>query len=200
MYAFSMTGETEPPTRARPAESNSAGTLLARVAMAQDKQALAELFRMFGPKIKGLYLRQGVEGALAEDLSQEVMLTVWRKAKLFSPEKGAVSTWIYTIARNLKIDHLRRQSSKPHQDVDDVVLTSDYDSAETLLERDDAVTVVGQALKTLPADQREVLELAYGEDLAQTEIAERLNLPLGTVKSRMRLAYAKLKPLLEDVR
>jgi RNA polymerase sigma-70 factor, ECF subfamily len=145
-------------------------------------------------------IKSGATPDLAEDIAQEALITVWRKAPLYSPEKGKVATWVFTIARNLRIDRLRRQSSRPYEDVEDLDLPSqDAGGEEALLgrQRDERVAL---ALGELQPDQRRVIELSFVEDMPQSEIAKKLNLPLGTVKSRMRLAYGKLRERLEDLK
>lgn len=172
--------------------------LLAGVAE-RDRRAFEELFLYFGPRIKALMIKSGADHTLADDLVQDVMMTVWRKVKLYSPERGSVSAWIFTIARNARIDRLRKGSSQPYEDLEDLELASDEaDAADELLAVQQAERIAG-ALTQLPGEQREVIEMAYIEDMPQTAIAEKLELPLGTVKSRMRLAYVKLKAELEDV-
>lgn len=175
-------------------------TLVSRIAVSRDKSAFEALFRYFGPRVKALMLKSGADHAQAEDLVQDVMMTLWRKVHLYSPERGSVGTWIFTIARNARIDRLRRSSSRPHEDVDGLELpSSDTDASDEVLANQQAERVAA-ALAELPVEQRKVIELAYLCDMPQSEVAEKLDVPLGTVKSRMRLAYAKLKTELEDVK
>jgi RNA polymerase sigma-70 factor, ECF subfamily len=174
--------------------------LMNRVALGRDREAFESLFLYFGPRVKGLMIKSGATPDLAEDIAQEALITVWRKAPLYSPEKGKVATWVFTIARNLRIDRLRRQSSRPYEDIEDLDLPSqDADGEEAVLgrQRDERVAL---ALGELQPDQRRVIELSFVEDMPQSEIAKKLNLPLGTVKSRMRLAYGKLRERLEDLK
>ena len=174
--------------------------LIARVAENGDRKAFAALFAYFGPRIKTVMIKAGSDQALAEDLVQDVMLAVWRKSKQFTPDRGTVSSWIFTIARNARIDRLRRHSSRPYEDVDEIELTCDGPSAEDEFFAGQQANRVGDALASLPEEQRQVIELAFLNDISQREIATKLSLPLGTVKSRMRLAYAKLRTELEDVK
>ncbi len=135
----------------------------------------------------------------AEDLAQETLLTVWRKAHLFHPSRGSASTWIFTIARNLRIDHVRRLSNKPYADVEALEIASPEQTAPARVEERQIVSRVGEALRELPEEQQEVVRLSYMDNLAHAKIAEQLDIPLGTVKSRLRLAYERLRPLLEDL-
>jgi len=144
-------------------------------------------------------VKQGVSEETAEDLVQETMLTVWHKAASYAARKGSPGTWIFTIARNRRIDRLRRQAMAHHDDLL-LAVPEEAASGEEEVTRRERRGLVARALAALPADQREVLRLAFIEDQTQSEIASRLGLPLGTVKSRMRLAYGRLREVLEDVR
>jgi RNA polymerase sigma-70 factor (ECF subfamily) len=146
-----------------------------------------------------MMLKLGAGEALAEDLVQETFLMVWRKAGLYSNQRGAASTWIFTIARNLRIDQLRRQSNKPYEDLDAVELASDAPMGNALIEQQQVVDRVTRALASLPEEQREVVRLSFIQDLPHAQIAEKVGIPLGTVKSRIRLAYERLRPMLEDL-
>lgn len=174
--------------------------LIARVASDRDRDAFAALFNHFGPRIKAMMIKGGADHAVAEDMVQDVMMTVWRKVGLYAPERGTVGTWIFTIARNARIDRLRRNSSQPYQDIDDIDLVSGDPSAEDEAFAGQRAGRVNDALADLPDEQRRIIELAYIDDISQSDIAAKLSLPLGTVKSRMRLAYAKLRTVLEDVK
>lgn len=175
-------------------------TLIARIAANRDRDAFRALFEHFGPRVKALMVKAGADHALAEDLVQDVMMTVWRKVELYTPQRGAVGTWIYTIARNARIDRLRRHSSRPYEDLDGLELPSDEPSVEDEVQASQQADQVGEALAELPDEQRRIIELAFIQDKSQSEIADQLALPLGTVKSRMRLAYQKLKARLEHSR
>lgn len=158
------------------------------------------LFETYAPRVKSYMMRQGADPNTAEELAQETLLTVWRKAALYSDDKGSATTWIFTIARNLRIDRLRREVAwQPLPDDIEQESTSDPAPDEVVSEneRRDKVQAV---LAELPADQAEVVTLSYVEGLSHSEIAERLGVPLGTVKSRMRLAYHKIRDALEELR
>ncbi len=171
-----------------------------RVARHRDREAFQCLFLHFGPKIKGVMIRSGTDSGTAEDLAQDVMLTIWRKAELYAPERGTVAAWVFTIARNTRIDRLRRQSSRVYEDIADLNLESPEADGEQETEMRQRDSLVREAIASLPPDQRRVVELSFIEDMPQAEIATALDLPLGTVKSRMRLAYAKLRERMEIVK
>lgn len=173
--------------------------LIAKIAANRDREAFGSLFAYFGPRVKAFMLKAGADHALAEDLVQDVMMTVWRKVELYAAERGSVSTWIYTIARNARIDRLRRNSSRPYEDINELEMASGEESAEDKTIAGQQAERITLAMAGLPQEQREIIELGYMHDMAQSKIAAKLGLPLGTVKSRMRLAYVKLKVELEDL-
>ena len=174
--------------------------LMERVARDRDREAFQRRFLQFGPKIKALMMRSGSDAHSAEDLVQDVMLTLWRKAELYAADRGTVSAWIFTIARNVRIDRLRRQSSRVYEDIADMDIEASDADGEEVAEATQRDRLVGEALAELPPDQRRVVEMSFIQDMPQAEIARTLNLPLGTVKSRIRLAYAKLRENLEIVK
>ncbi len=173
--------------------------LLRRIAELRDRAAFAALFDAYAPRVKSFMLRKGASLEQAEDLVQETMIAVWNKAALYAPERGGVSTWIFTIARNLRIDRLRREKASMFTDLDDYDAESGEASQDEAMGRVQEDAAVAKALAQIPAEQRELLILSYVEDLPQSEIAQRLQIPLGTVKSRMRLAYNRMRKLLETV-
>ncbi len=188
------------PSRRLPpsAISRTMADLLSKVAQSRDIEAFRRLYDLYGPRVKAYMMRQGADATTAEDLAQETLLTVWRKAALYSDEKGSATTWIFTIARNLRIDRLRREMAwQPLPENRDEEASGDPGPDDELAtrERRDRVRA---ALATLPQDQAEVVALSYVEGLSHSEIAERLGVPLGTVKSRMRLAYQKVKESIGD--
>lgn len=192
-----MTHDSE---RARPnTQARLFATLMGRVGADRDREAFAALFEHFAPRIRSFLINRRVPPALADDLTQDVMLAVWRRAASFDPAKAAVSTWIYTIARNLHIDHFRKQVRAGKMDEQDPYLQPEpAPEAEELVSRSEDVDTVARALAGLSADQKSVLELAFVEGLSHSEISTRLDLPLGTVKSRVRLAMTKLRLSLGD--
>ncbi|PPD02005.1 MAG: RNA polymerase subunit sigma [Hyphomicrobium sp.] len=173
---------------------------LQRIAERGDVEAFRKLFQAYAPRVKAYMMRQGADANTAEELAQETLLTVWRKAGLYSGEKGSATTWIFTIARNLRIDRLRRELTWVElPDGHNEEASSDALPDEILAEQERKLRVQA-ALATLPPDQLEVVSLSYIEGLSHSEIADRLGLPLGTVKSRMRLAYHKVRESVEDLK
>ncbi len=173
--------------------------LLELIALNRDKEAFEQLFIYFAPRVKAVLMKQSSDANTAEDLMQETMLTVWNKADKFSKYRGSVSAWIFTIARNKRIDGYRKQGTKHYLDIEDIELTDDAMGSEEILisnERDKMVTDIS---KTLPPEQKEIIEMSFVKELSQTEISKTLGIPLGTVKSRMRLAYKKIKKSVEEV-
>ncbi|AWK89960.1 sigma-70 family RNA polymerase sigma factor [Azospirillum thermophilum] len=171
---------------------------LRAVAERHDRQAFALLFGHFAPRVKAYMLKLGMPQARAEDLAQETMLTVWRKAGLYDPARAEPATWVFTIARNLRIDALRRER---HPEVSDELLEQQEDDrppADALLAAGQRARRLRAALAGLSPEQAEVVRLSFFADLAHPAIAERLNLPLGTVKSRLRLALGKIRKALGD--
>lgn len=189
----------EVPAAARAPEADEHASLVARVAVARDEAAFKTLFAMFGPRIKALLMRQGADGQVAEDVAQEAMLSVWRKAALYDPGKGSVATWIYTIARNLRIDRVRRERVFQELDDDGPEQPSDAPLQDETLASHQTQARVRAVLADLPPEQVEIVMLAYVEGLSHSEIAGKLKLPMGTVKSRMRLAYQKIRTAFEDI-
>lgn len=171
---------------------------LRAVATKHDRAAFEEVFRHFAPRVKAYLTRAGGDAGAAEEVMQETMATVWRKAIQFDPAKSSASTWIFTIARNLRIDAYRRER-RPEIDLDDPALVPDGDPApDDLIYSRQAAVAVKSALAALSPAEQDVLRLAYFEDKSQSTIAKQLGIPLGTVKSRMRLAFGKLRVSLSD--
>ena len=171
--------------------------LIESIAETKNRDAFAALFAHFAPRLKGYLMRLGANEGQAEEVAQEAMLTVWRKAQLYDRKKAAASTWIFTIARNRRIDILRRQKF-PEIDANDPVLVPDMPTPpdeEVISARQDIQ--VRTALDKLPPEQRELVRLAFYNGWSHSKIADDTNLPLGTVKSRLRLAFSRLRNELE---
>ena len=173
---------------------------LARVAETRCRQSFETLYGHFAPRVKAYLLRLGSSDAQAEDLAQEAMLKVWRKCGLFDPKKATASTWIFAIARNLRIDALRKET-RPELDPNDPALSPEPEpAADDAIDRAQRDERVRQAFRNLPGPQEEVVKMYFFEDEPHSAIAEKLGLPLGTVKSRLRLAFAKVREELGDLR
>lgn len=177
---------------------DEACSLLEAVGRDGDIESFETLFRYYGPRVKAYMARLTRDPNVAEELMQEVMITVWNKAGQFEATRGNAGTWIFTIARNLRIDAYRK-NRRPDFDVNDpAFVPDDTKSAENeLADRQDA-TRLKDAMKDLPQEQIQLLMLSFFDDCSHSTIATKLNLPLGTVKSRIRLAFARLRAALED--
>lgn len=157
----------------------------------QDKGAFAELFRHFAPRVKGFLIKSGADASMAEECAQDVMATLWHKAHLFDPTRASVSTWVFTIARNRRIDMIRKQR-RPEPDELTWGPEPEPDAADVMELQQESTRLV-QALSELPDKQRDLIQKAYFGDLSHSEIADETGLPLGTIKSRIRLALEKLR-------
>jgi RNA polymerase sigma-70 factor (ECF subfamily) len=180
------------------AERRRFADLLAMVAERQDRAAYSELFAYYAPRVKSYLMRLGADSALAEEITQDVMVTVWRKAALFDRNQASVSTWIFRVARNRRIDVFRR-AKRPDLDPEEtMLLPAGVEAPDARIESMETEARVRAAMKDLPAEQVNLLKLAFYEGLSHSEIAGKLDLPLGTVKSRIRLAFSKMKARLGD--
>lgn len=190
-----LTGTT--PAEAIPPPSDDAAPeeLIRAVALHQHRAAFARLFKSYGPRLKGFLAARGTDLATAEELAQETMLAVWRKAHQFDPARGSASTWIYTIARNTLCTHLRGQL-RAELDPEDPALVAPApvpeDELAVLCDRDALVA----AMSALPGEQVDALRGAYFQGRSLAEVAEGQRVPLGTVKTRVRLALERLRRLL----
>lgn len=164
---------------------------MARIRASQDREAFVVLFGHFAPRVKAFLMKSGSSMAMAEECTQDVMLTLWRKAHLFDPARASVSTWVFTIARNRRVDILRKER-RPEPDELPWGPEPEPEQADVLgLQQESAQ--LNAALKTLPEKQRTLIQQAYFGDLTHSEIAANTGLPLGTIKSRIRLALERLR-------
>jgi len=170
---------------------------IAQISSGRSETAFDVLFRYFAPRIKSYCLRLGADPSAAEEITQEAMTSVWRNAAQFDPSKASPSTWIFTIARNLSIDRFRK-SRRPEFDPDDPALVpEDPQTPDHQVEKLQMEEKVRTILKSLSSNEKDVLMLSFYENLSHGEISRQLNLPLGTVKSRIRLAFAKIRAALD---
>ena len=172
---------------------------IADIAAHRSRDSFALLFSRFAPRVKSYLLKLGARPELAEELAQETLLTVWRKAAYFDPERAGAATWIFTIARNLRIDALRRERHPEALQNAPELLPDEGQPADAIIVALQRLNRVREALGDLSADQVEVVRLSFFEEKPHSEISEDLGLPLGTVKSRLRLAMARLRTRLEDL-
>ncbi len=173
------------------------GNLLA-IGAQRDETAFSEVYAHFAGRIKSFLMSRGMEDSIAEELVQEIMLLVWRRAESFDPKKAAASTWIYTIARNRRIDYLRG-NSRIEVEFEDEMLELDDDeiTQEASVDLAQQTGLLQDAIKRLPQEQQHVMHLSYFRGQSHGAIAEWLGLPIGTVKSRIRLAMKSIRTDLE---
>jgi len=175
--------------------------LIEAVATRQDRAAFATLFEYFAPRIKAFMRRSGASDQSADELAQETLLAVWSKAKLFDPKSVGATAWIFTIARNLRIDVLRREKRTGMDftvEIDSEFHVDEGPQPDASLSMSQTESRVRKALTFLSEDQQRVIELSFFEEKAHADIAQTLRIPLGTVKSRLRLAMNRLRGLLGD--
>ncbi|MBM2575026.1 sigma-70 family RNA polymerase sigma factor [Jannaschia sp. Os4] len=157
----------------------------------RDRAAYAQLFEFYAPRIKAFLIRTGLGPSAAEDCMQDVMVTVWRKAHIYDPTRASVTTWLFTIARNRKIDLIRR-ARRPEPEQLPWGPEPEPAQADVIALQEDARRL-RQAVAQLPPKQRDLVERAFYGDLSHSEIALETGLPLGTIKSRIRLAIDRLR-------
>lgn len=168
-------------------------SLLVKVGEIQDKASFAELFEYFAPRVKAYMFKMGCSDSMAEEMAQRTMLQIWNKAKLYDPVKAAASTWIFRVARNLYIDEVRRETRFDYNDHDFALIPDTSDDPEISAQKNQSGVIIREALSELSEDQNEIINLSFYQGLSHSKISEKLNIPLGTVKSRVRLAFKNLK-------
>lgn len=171
--------------------------LVRAVASRRDRDAFTRVFDHFAPRINGYLQRFGADAAMAEEITQDVMVTLWRKAEQFDPAKSSLSTWLFRIARNRRIDMLRRNRVDYLDPSEPALAPADELNMEVQLDLQQREDAVREALASLPPEQLTLVRLSFFENLSHSEIAERTGLPLGTVKSRIRLSFTRLRRTLE---
>ena len=180
----------------RPKASESAESI-SKIANDRDEAAFDVLFRYFAPRIKSYCLRLGADPSGAEEITQEAMVSIWRNAAQFDPSKASPSTWIFTIARNLTIDRFRNTRRPQFDPNDPALVPDDQPPPDHLVEQTEKQENVRKIMDTLSPNEKNVLMLSFYEDLSHGEISKQLSIPLGTVKSRIRLAFAKIRSTLD---
>lgn len=171
-------------------QTPSFDVLLKMVGTHKDKAAFIQLFEYFAPRVKAFLIKNGINDSMADELAQETLLTVWHKAEHFNPDKANASTWIYTIARNKRIDAIRKlYRPDPEIDFDN----NEPESPDEAYNEIETTEHIGDAVKTLPEEQKILIEKAFFEDKSHSTIAQEMSIPLGTVKSRIRLALGTLR-------
>ena len=170
------------------------------IAARQDRTAFAALFEFYAPRIKAMLMRTGASADLAEDFAQETLLTIWRKAAQFDPARASAAAWVYAIARNLRVDRVRRDRRATSVALYDSVEPEPPERPDDPLDARQRDERIRAALAKLPEEQVRVVELSFFEARAHGDIATLLDLPLGTVKSRLRLAMNRLRNLLGELK
>jgi RNA polymerase sigma-70 factor, ECF subfamily len=188
-----------PPEVAQALDGEDPAALIEAIATRASREAFAQLFEMFAPRVKAYLIRLGAQPAAAEELAQETLLTVWRKAALFDRRKAGAATWIFTIARNLRIGAIRKDRTALAYAADLAEAPDQPDLPDAVVSGSERERAVGAALKELTPEQAVVLRLSFFQDKPHAEIAADLGIPLGTVKSRLRLALARLRRTLEHL-
>lgn len=171
---------------------------MARIAAAGDRQSFRQVFDALAPVVKGLALRQGADRAMAEEVVQDTFVAVWRRAAQYSQERGTVAAWVFAIARNARIDRLRREPAWQELTDEQSEVASDDPAPDDIVGAQQIQTQLRGVLTTLPPEQAAVIRLAYVEGLSHSAIAAALGVPIGTVKTRMNLAYQKIRSALKE--
>lgn len=172
------------------------GALIVRISRTQDRAAFAELFNHYAPRVKTLLLRSGSSASAAEELAQEAMLAVWRKASQFDQQRASAAAWIFTIARNLRTDSLRRGSSALYN-FDVTFGMEDPAQPDEILSGAQDAQCIRAALRSLNPEQAKAIEMAFFQEQTHTQIAQALDVPLGTIKARIRFGMMKLRAFVE---
>ncbi len=172
--------------------------LIVAIAERSDREAFSALFRHFAPRIKTFMMRAGTASNQAEEFAQEAMLAVWRKAAYFDPARAGAATWIFTIARNLRIDAIRRERGASSYQPDASDAPPEPMQSDSIVMAEERDRKIREALSKLSAEQRTIVQLSFFQEKPHQQISRELKLPLGTVKSRIRLAMNKLRELLDD--
>jgi RNA polymerase sigma factor (sigma-70 family) len=175
------------------AGTNELNDLLTAVGASGDRHAFVQLFDHFGPRVRTYLVRLGLDPAAAAEATQDVMETIWRKAHLFDSSKAGAATWVFRVARNRRIDLGRRNREDPHVAEEFLAIPDEADGNDDWFDSTRREQRLRDAMATLPHEQSQLVRLAFFDGLSHSAIAERTKLPLGTVKSRIRLAFSRLR-------
>ncbi len=167
--------------------------LVEKIATQKDRQSFKSLFIYYAPRIKSYLLKNNCSETLAEEITQDTMTNLWLKASLFNPQKSSLATWLFTIARNRRIDLIRKDKSDRLSPHEPSLLPASCDIDDEAPDRKKREERVKKAISTLPEEQRSMIKLSFFEGKAHAQIAQETDLPLGTVKSRIRLAFNRLR-------
>lgn len=186
-------GETGRNIMAKTARPNDMDQDLVAIATSQDQGAYKRVFSAIAPRLKSFLMVQGTQEAVAEEILQDTMFKVWQKARLFDSSKASATTWIYTIARNAKIDRFRKEKRLEPDPNDPSYIPDSPETGEQSFTKKQESDHIRMAISTLPPDQMRIITMSFYEEKSHAEISEALGIPLGTVKSRIRLAFGKIR-------
>lgn len=175
------------------AEAITFDDLLVSVGKTQNRDSFIRLFEYFAPRVKSFLMQGGMSPETADELAQETMLTAWDKASSFDPSKAKASTWIFTIARNKKTDYLRKYKRPPITEEDLAFSQSSEEAPDDIVSQTQETKALREAIEKLPEEQASLLHKSFFEDKTHDDIAKETKIPLGTVKSRIRLALDRLR-------
>lgn len=175
---------------------------LEQVALTKNRASFSILFSYYAPRVKSFLMNNKIDPNLAEEITQDVFLTLWRKANLYDSSKASASTWIFTIARNKRIDFIRKHSRMSYEEDEQLLSlhdkSDDSDNAFDILDDKEKQKMIKAALKELPKEQSSLIKMSFFDNKSHSEIAKEIQLPLGTVKSRIRLAMNKLRGFIDE--
>ena len=189
---------TPPPDRE--AQRGVVADQVRRVAVERDVAAFTALFDYFAPRINAYLLRIGTDPTVAEEITQEAMVVLWQKAHLFDPAKSSLATWLFRVARNRRIDVLRRSRGMVLDEEATLAVADDGDSPDQGIDSSRRADRVRAAMAELPREQAALIQLSFFDERSHSEISAATGLPLGTVKSRIRLAFGQLRRRLDMLR
>jgi RNA polymerase sigma-70 factor (ECF subfamily) len=195
-----VTTHSKPASDAAVALRTRMGDNLVAIGTSRDEAAFSDVYSYYGGRVKSFLMGKGMTEEVSEELTQEIMITVWRRAESYDPAKAAASTWLFTIARNRRIDYLRA-NSRVEVELDDDMLDLENTESESQAKYVDdaqAASRLKDALEKLPQEQRQVMHLSYFRGQSHGAIAQWLDLPIGTVKSRIRLAMQAVRTSLQS--